>query len=51
MRSQGINISLAIGFAAAMFYVPDAQMLFVRRFVDIMVAIQLIRDVMMKLRK
>ena len=46
MRSQGFSISLAIGLATVMFLLPEAQMLLVRRMVDIMVALQLIRDVM-----
>jgi len=50
MQSQGFNISLAIGLAAVMFLLPEAQMLLLRRMVD-MVALQLIRDVMGKFRK
>jgi hypothetical protein len=51
MQSQGFNISLAIGLTAAMFLLPEAQMLLLRRTVDIMVALQLIRDVMKNFRK
>jgi hypothetical protein len=51
MQSQGINISLAIGLAAVMSLLPEAQMLLLRRTVDIMIALQLIRDVMNKFRK
>jgi len=50
MRSQGLNISLAIGLTAVMILLPEAHMLLLRRAVDIMVALQLIRDVM-KFRK
>ncbi len=50
MRSQGFNITLAIGLTAVMILVPEAQMMLLRRAVDIMVALQLIRDVM-KTRK
>lgn len=46
MRSQGLNITLAIGLTAVMFLLPEAQMLLLRRVVDILVALQLIRDVM-----
>jgi hypothetical protein len=51
MRSQRLNISLAISLAAVMLLLPEAQMLLLRRMVDIMVALQLIRDVMTKFRK
>jgi hypothetical protein len=51
MQSQGLNISLAIGLTAVMFLLPEAQMLLLRRTMDIMVALQLIRDVMNKFRK
>jgi hypothetical protein len=51
MQSQGFAISLAIGLTAVMFLLPEAQMLHVRRTVDIMVALQLIRDVMNKFRR
>jgi len=50
MRSQGLNISLAIGLTAVIFLLPEAHMLLLRRAVDTMVALQLIRDVM-KFRK
>jgi len=50
MRSHGINISLAIGLTIVMFLLPEAQMVLLRRMVDIMVTLQLIRD-LMKFRK
>jgi hypothetical protein len=50
MRSQGLNITLAIGLTAVMILLPETQMLFLRRAVDIMVALQLIRD-LVKTRK
>ena len=46
MRSQGLNITLAIGLTAVMLLLPEAPMLLLRRTVDIMVALQLIRDLM-----
>lgn len=50
MRSQGLNITFAIGLTAVMILLPEAPMLLLRRAVDIMVALQLIRD-LMKIRK
>ncbi len=46
MRSQGINISLAIGVTAVMILLPEVPMMLLRRAVDIMIVLQLIRDVM-----
>lgn len=50
MRSQGLNVTLAISLTAVMILLPEADMLLLRRAVDIMVALQLIRD-LMKFRK
>jgi hypothetical protein len=50
MRSQGLNIILAFGLTAMMILLPEAPLLLLRRAVDIMVALQLIRD-LMKTRK
>ena len=51
MQLQRFNIYLAIGLTVVMFLLPEAHMLLLRRTVDIMVALQLIRDVMSKFRK
>jgi hypothetical protein len=46
MRSQGINIILAVSLTAIMILLPEVPMVLLRRAVDIMVALQLIRDLM-----
>jgi hypothetical protein len=46
MRSQGINIILAVSLTAIMILLPKVPMVLLRRAVDIMVALQLIRDLM-----
>ena len=46
MRSQGINIILAVGLTTVMILLPEVPLLVLRRAVDIMVALQLIRDLM-----
>jgi hypothetical protein len=45
MRSQAVSILFAIGLSAVMILLPEAHMLLLRRALDIMVALQLIRDV------
>jgi len=46
MRSQGINIILAVSLTAIMILLPEVPMVLLWRAVDIMVALQLIRDLM-----